>query len=115
MDFYCDVLFFLVFPDAPLINATTLSSTSIAVNWFVPFDGNSRISHFVLELKEHKPNGTWAVISDRIKQNENSFTVRGLKVFSKYTVRMKVINEVGESAYSDTEDVKTFPEGIIFT
>ena len=65
---------------------------------------------FMLEVKENLTQQ--AVLTDNsIRANQANYLVGGLKPFMLYSVRMKAINDVGNSDYSRVVNARTEPEG----
>ena len=91
----------------PVTNLRTsqITSNSFTLSWTKPsFDGGSPITDYIIEINgggliwapvEHEPTTT------------TSITITGLKVVTKYTVRVKAVNAVGISKVSSNSAATT--------
>lgn len=98
-------------PHAPEHPAATLSTTerrAINLTWAKPFDGNSPLIRYILEMSEN--NAPWAVLLASVDPEATSVVVKGLVPARSYQFRLCAVNDVGKGQFSkDTERV-SLPE-----
>uniref|UniRef100_A0A8D3EFL0 Sidekick cell adhesion molecule 2 n=1 Tax=Scophthalmus maximus TaxID=52904 RepID=A0A8D3EFL0_SCOMX len=97
-------------PHAPE-NPTALLSASekraIDLAWAKPFDGNSPLIRYILEVSEN--NAPWAVLLANIEPESKAVTVNGLIPARSYQFRLCAVNDVGKGQFSKETDV-SLPE-----
>ncbi|KAM7381296.1 hypothetical protein PAMA_012239 [Pampus argenteus] len=98
-------------PHAPE-NPTALLSTSerraIDLAWAKPFDGNSPLIRYILEVSEN--NAPWAILLASIEPESTAVTVNGLIPARSYQFRLCAVNDVGKGQFSKETDRVSLPE-----
>ncbi|XP_055994092.1 protein sidekick-2 [Sorex fumeus] len=98
-------------PHAPEHPVATLSPTerrAINLTWTRPFDGNSPLLRYMLEMSEN--NAPWTVLLSSVDPEATSVLVKGLVPARSYQFRLCAVNDVGKGQFSkDTERV-SLPE-----
>ncbi|XP_075422091.1 protein sidekick-1 isoform X2 [Ascaphus truei] len=88
-------------PHSPLNLLAVLDSTSsraVSLSWVRPFDGNSPILFYVVELSEN--NSPWKVHLSNVNAKLSGSTVSGLTPARTYQFRVCAVNQVGKGQYS---------------
>uniref|UniRef100_A0A8C6LQ46 Sidekick cell adhesion molecule 1 n=1 Tax=Nothobranchius furzeri TaxID=105023 RepID=A0A8C6LQ46_NOTFU len=73
-------------------------SRSVHLSWLRPFDGNSPLLHYVLELSEN--NSPWKVYLSEVDPSVTEVSVGGLTPARTYQFRLCAVNQVGRGQYS---------------
>ncbi|XP_029008126.1 protein sidekick-1-like isoform X2 [Betta splendens] len=73
-------------------------SRSVLLSWLRPFDGNSPLLHYVLELSEN--NSPWKVYLPEVDPAVTNVSVGGLTPARTYQFRLCAVNQVGRGQYS---------------
>ncbi|XP_017262335.1 protein sidekick-1 isoform X1 [Kryptolebias marmoratus] len=73
-------------------------SCSVHLSWLRPFDGNSPLLHYVLELSEN--NSPWKVYLSEVDPSVTKVSVGGLTPARTYQFRLCAVNQVGRGQYS---------------
>ncbi|XP_020858152.1 protein sidekick-2 [Phascolarctos cinereus] len=95
-------------PEHPVATLSTAERRSINLTWAKPFDGNSPLIHYVLEMSEN--NAPWTVLLPSVDPESTSVMVKGLVPARSYQFRLCAVNDVGKGQFSkDTERV-SLPE-----
>ncbi|XP_053710687.1 protein sidekick-2 isoform X1 [Synchiropus splendidus] len=98
-------------PHAPE-NPTALLSNSekraIDLVWAKPFDGNSPLIRYILEVSEN--NAPWAILLANIEPESTAVTVNGLIPARSYQFRMCAVNDVGKGQFSKETERVSLPE-----
>lgn len=95
-------------PEHPVATLSTAERRAINLTWGKPFDGNSPLSRYILEVSEN--NAPWAVLLASVDPEATSVTVKGLVPARTYQFRLCAVNDVGKGQFSkDTERV-SLPE-----
>ncbi|KAM9371192.1 protein sidekick-2 [Phaethornis superciliosus] len=95
-------------PESPVATLSPLEKRAINLTWAKPFDGNSPLLHYVVEVSEN--NAPWTVLLASVDPEVTSVTVRGLVPARSYQFRLCAVNDVGRGQFSkDTERV-SLPE-----
>ncbi|XP_071672735.1 protein sidekick-2 isoform X1 [Patagioenas fasciata] len=95
-------------PESPVAMLSPLEKRAINLTWAKPFDGNSPLLHYILEVSEN--NAPWTVLLGSVDPEATSVTVRGLVPARSYQFRLCAVNDVGRGQFSkDTERV-SLPE-----
>jgi len=80
--------------------ATEIGANSIKVSWLSPtFDGGSSISRYLVEISG---GGSAWKTAGMVEDSSNSLTIGQLAPATKYSFRVKAVNEVGLSKVSST-------------
>uniref|UniRef100_A0A8C6SX82 Sidekick cell adhesion molecule 2b n=1 Tax=Neogobius melanostomus TaxID=47308 RepID=A0A8C6SX82_9GOBI len=98
-------------PHAPE-NPTALLSASerraIDLSWAKPFDGNSPLIRYILEVSEN--NAPWAILLANIEPESTAVTVNGLIPARSYQFRLCAVNDVGKGQFSKETERVSLPE-----
>ncbi|KAI1886586.1 hypothetical protein AGOR_G00197330 [Albula goreensis] len=92
-------------PHAPENPSAVLSSTekrAINLTWAKPFDGNSPLIRYILEVSEN--NAPWTVLLANIEPESTAVTVSGLIPARSYQFRLCAVNDVGKGQFSKETD-----------
>nr|XP_055046951.1 protein sidekick-1 isoform X1 [Misgurnus anguillicaudatus]XP_055046954.1 protein sidekick-1 isoform X1 [Misgurnus anguillicaudatus] len=73
-------------------------SRSVDLSWMRPFDGNSPLLHYVVELSEN--NSPWKVYLSDVEPTVTGAMVKGLTPARSYQFRVCAVNQVGKGQYS---------------
>uniref|UniRef100_A0A8C9XQA9 Sidekick cell adhesion molecule 1 n=1 Tax=Sander lucioperca TaxID=283035 RepID=A0A8C9XQA9_SANLU len=73
-------------------------SRSVLLSWLRPFDGNSPLLHYLLELSEN--NSPWKVYLSEVDPVVTEVSVGGLTPARTYQFRLCAVNQVGRGQYS---------------
>uniref|UniRef100_A0A8C8JV91 Sidekick cell adhesion molecule 2b n=1 Tax=Oncorhynchus tshawytscha TaxID=74940 RepID=A0A8C8JV91_ONCTS len=98
-------------PYAPENPAALLSSSekrAINLTWAKPFDGNSPLLRYILEVSEN--NAPWAILLANIEPESTAVTVSGLIPARSYQFRLCAVNDVGKGQFSKETDRVSLPE-----
>ncbi|KAJ5077198.1 titin [Anaeramoeba ignava] len=95
------------------VNATTLSSTSIKVNWKKPNNGGLNITSYILSYRFSNlsiQNSTQI----EINSTENEYNISNL-ISGEYSISMKAINPIGEcNEWSEDKNISTYSAEVPF-
>ncbi|NXT63761.1 SDK2 protein, partial [Chaetops frenatus] len=95
-------------PESPVAALSRQEKRAINLTWAKPFDGNSPLLRYVVEVSEN--NAPWTVLLASVDPEVTSVTVRGLVPARSYQFRLCAVNDVGRGQFSkDTERV-SLPE-----
>ncbi|KAJ8389678.1 hypothetical protein AAFF_G00115540 [Aldrovandia affinis] len=78
------------------LNAT--DSRTVDLSWVRPFDGNSPLLHYTVELSEN--NSPWKTYLPKVDPVLTGAVVRGLTPARTYQFRVCAVNQVGKGQYS---------------
>uniref|UniRef100_A0A8D2IZ62 Sidekick cell adhesion molecule 1 n=1 Tax=Varanus komodoensis TaxID=61221 RepID=A0A8D2IZ62_VARKO len=98
-------------PHPPQNLLATLNSSfsrSVILSWVRPFDGNSPVLHYIVELSEN--NSPWKVHLSDIDPKMTTITVSGLTPARTYQFRVCAVNQVGRGQYSIETSRLMLPE-----
>ncbi|XP_041641485.1 protein sidekick-1 [Cheilinus undulatus] len=73
-------------------------SRSVLLSWLRPFDGNSPLLYYLLELSEN--NSPWKVYLSEVDPTVTDISVGGLTPARTYQFRLCAVNQVGRGQYS---------------
>ncbi|XP_077460380.1 sidekick cell adhesion molecule 1b [Stigmatopora argus] len=73
-------------------------SRSVLLSWLRPFDGNSPLLYYLLELSEN--NSPWKVYLSEVDPTVTNISVGGLTPARTYQFRLCAVNHVGRGQYS---------------
>ncbi|XP_076004254.1 protein sidekick-1-like isoform X2 [Genypterus blacodes] len=88
-------------PHSPRSLAARLNdsdSRSVLLSWLRPFDGNSPLLYYLLELSEN--NSPWKVYLSEVDPAVTQASVGGLTPARTYQFRLCAVNQVGRGQYS---------------
>ncbi|NWV73597.1 SDK2 protein, partial [Dasyornis broadbenti] len=95
-------------PESPVAALSPQEKRAINLTWAKPFDGNSPLLRYVVEVSEN--NAPWTVLLASVDPEVTSVIVRGLVPARSYQFRLCAVNDVGRGQFSkDTERV-SLPE-----
>ncbi|XP_054428409.1 protein sidekick-1 [Pteronotus mesoamericanus] len=98
-------------PHAPqnlLASLNASRSHAVRLSWVRPFDGNSPVLHYIVELSEN--NSPWKVHLSDIGPEVTGVTVQGLTPARTYQFRVCAVNQVGKGQYSAETSRLMLPE-----
>uniref|UniRef100_A0A663F5Z6 Sidekick cell adhesion molecule 1 n=1 Tax=Aquila chrysaetos chrysaetos TaxID=223781 RepID=A0A663F5Z6_AQUCH len=122
-DYTCEVISFggndsrmarlevIELPHSPQNLLATLNSSygrSVMLSWVRPFDGNSPVLYYMVELSEN--NSPWKVHLSNLDPKMTSVTVSGLTPARTYQFRVCAVNQVGKGQYSSETSRLMLPE-----
>ncbi|XP_041942102.1 protein sidekick-1 isoform X2 [Alosa sapidissima] len=84
------------------------NSRSVDLTWMRPFDGNSPLLHYVVELSEN--NSPWKVYLPEVDPSLTGAVVKGLTPARTYQFRVCAVNQVGKGQYSTETNRLMLPE-----
>ncbi|XP_053193293.1 protein sidekick-1-like [Scomber japonicus] len=73
-------------------------SRSVLLSWLRPFDGNSPLLYYLLELSEN--NSPWKIYLSEVDPAVSEVSVGGLTPARTYQFRLCAVNQVGRGQYS---------------
>ncbi|KAJ8253833.1 hypothetical protein COCON_G00204450 [Conger conger] len=76
----------------------TNDSRKVDLSWVPPFDGNSPLLHYIVELSEN--NSPWKTNLPKVDPVLSGAVVRGLTPARTYQFRVCAVNQVGKGQYS---------------
>eukprot|EP00063_Salmo_salar_P066766 XP_014041601.1 PREDICTED: protein sidekick-1-like [Salmo salar] len=85
-------------PRSLSVSLNDSDSRSVLLSWVRPFDGNSPLLHYILELSEN--NSPWKVYTSEVGPAVTQVTVGGLTPARTYQFRLCAVNQVGRGQYS---------------
>jgi large repetitive protein len=95
-------------PAAPVLTATTVSSSQIDLSWTTPATNGSALDAYVLQVSSTSATaGFDTVFSDSELPLSTTYSHTGLSKYSTYWYRVLASNGVGNSAYSTAESATT--------
>ncbi|XP_046988949.1 Down syndrome cell adhesion molecule homolog [Schistocerca americana] len=98
-------------PDTPLnFHVSNYSSRSVSLSWEQPYDGNSRITHYVVQYKNASVTWHWNVAQVLVQGGQQNATVSGLLPARVYQFRALASNSVGTSNATRALSVTTMEE-----
>uniref|UniRef100_A0A8C6FRP3 Sidekick cell adhesion molecule 1 n=1 Tax=Moschus moschiferus TaxID=68415 RepID=A0A8C6FRP3_MOSMO len=83
-------------------------SHAVVLSWVRPFDGNSPVLYYIVELSEN--NSPWKVHLSDVGPEMTGVTVRGLTPARTYQFRVCAVNQVGKGQYSTETSRLMLPE-----
>uniref|UniRef100_A0A8P0T958 Sidekick cell adhesion molecule 1 n=1 Tax=Canis lupus familiaris TaxID=9615 RepID=A0A8P0T958_CANLF len=98
-------------PHSPQNLLATLNSShshTVMLSWVRPFDGNSPVLYYIVELSEN--NSPWKVHLSNVGPEMTGITVRGLTPARTYQFRVCAVNQVGRGQYSAETSRLMLPE-----
>ncbi|CAM4711598.1 unnamed protein product [Leuciscus chuanchicus] len=95
-------------PENPTAVLSTSEKRAINLTWAKPFDGNSPLIHYILEVSEN--NAPWTVLLANIEPDSTAVTVNGLIPARSYQFRLCAVNDVGKGQFSKETDRVSLPE-----
>uniref|UniRef100_A0A672YY63 Sidekick cell adhesion molecule 2b n=1 Tax=Sphaeramia orbicularis TaxID=375764 RepID=A0A672YY63_9TELE len=95
-------------PENPTAILSTSEKRAIDLAWAKPFDGNSPLIRYILEVSEN--NAPWAILLANIEPESTAVTVNGLIPARSYQFRLCAVNDVGKGQFSKETDRVSLPE-----
>ncbi|XP_032182933.1 protein sidekick-1 isoform X3 [Mustela erminea] len=95
-------------PQNLLANLNSSHSHTVMLSWVRPFDGNSPVLYYIVELSEN--NSPWKVHLSNVGPEMTGVTVRGLTPARTYQFRVCAVNQVGKGQYSAETSRLMLPE-----
>ncbi|XP_059387315.1 protein sidekick-2-like isoform X2 [Carassius carassius] len=95
-------------PENPSAVLSTTEKRAINLTWAKPFDGNSPLIRYILEVSEN--NAPWTVLLASIEPESTAVTVNGLIPARSYQFRLCAVNDVGKGQLSKETDRVSLPE-----
>ncbi|XP_041939869.1 LOW QUALITY PROTEIN: protein sidekick-2-like [Alosa sapidissima] len=85
-------------PENLWANLSTAERRAINLTWVKPFDGNSPLLRYTLEVSEN--NAPWTILLANIEPESTGVTVSGLIPARSYQFRLCAVNDVGKGQFS---------------
>ncbi|KAL1005202.1 hypothetical protein UPYG_G00055910 [Umbra pygmaea] len=85
-------------PRSLVVSLNDSDSRSVLLSWVRPFDGNSPLLRYTLELSEN--NSPWKVYMLEVEPTVTQVVVGGLTPARTYQFRLCAVNQVGRGQYS---------------
>ncbi|XP_057170964.1 protein sidekick-1 isoform X2 [Ursus arctos] len=95
-------------PQNLLASLNSSHSHTVVLSWVRPFDGNSPVLYYIVELSEN--NSPWKVHLSNIGPEMTGVAVRGLTPARTYQFRVCAVNQVGKGQYSAETSRLMLPE-----
>ncbi|XP_074519017.1 protein sidekick-2 isoform X3 [Halichoeres trimaculatus] len=95
-------------PENPTAGLSKSEKRAIDLAWAKPFDGNSPLIRYILEVSEN--NAPWAILLANIEPESTAVTVSGLIPARSYQFRLCAVNDVGKGQFSKETDRVSLPE-----
>uniref|UniRef100_A0A674DRY9 Sidekick cell adhesion molecule 2 n=1 Tax=Salmo trutta TaxID=8032 RepID=A0A674DRY9_SALTR len=95
-------------PENPVALLSSSEKRAINLTWAKPFDGNSPLLRYILEVSEN--NAPWAILLANIEPESTAVTVSGLIPARSYQFRLCAVNDVGKGQFSKETDRVSLPE-----
>ncbi|XP_069511212.1 protein sidekick-2 isoform X2 [Ambystoma mexicanum] len=95
-------------PENPTAVLSPLEKRAINLTWAKPFDGNSPLIRYIMEVSEN--NAPWTVFQANVDPESTSVSVRGLIPARSYQFRLCAVNDVGKGQFSKDTDRVSLPE-----
>uniref|UniRef100_A0A673TFD6 Sidekick cell adhesion molecule 1 n=1 Tax=Suricata suricatta TaxID=37032 RepID=A0A673TFD6_SURSU len=95
-------------PQNLLASLNSSHSRAVGLSWVRPFDGNSPVLYYIVELSEN--NSPWKVHLSNVGPEMTGVTVRGLTPARTYQFRVCAVNQVGKGQYSTETSRLMLPE-----
>ncbi|KAM4525656.1 protein sidekick-2 isoform 3-T3 [Odontesthes bonariensis] len=95
-------------PENPIAMLSRSEKRAINLAWAKPFDGNSPLIRYILEVSEN--NAPWAILLANIEPESTAVTVNGLIPARSYQFRLCAVNDVGKGQFSKETDRVSLPE-----
>ncbi|XP_051792489.1 protein sidekick-2 isoform X3 [Erpetoichthys calabaricus] len=95
-------------PENPVAVLSSVERRTINLTWAKPFDGNSPLIRYILEVSEN--NAPWTVLLANIEPDSTAVTVSGLIPARSYQFRICAVNDVGKGQFSKETERLSLPE-----
>ncbi|XP_049852755.1 Down syndrome cell adhesion molecule-like protein 1 homolog [Schistocerca gregaria] len=98
-------------PETPVnFHVSNYSSRSVSLAWEPPYDGNSRITHYVVQYKNTSVTWHWNVAQVLVQGDQQNVAVAGLLPAHAYHFRALASNSIGTSNATKVLSVTTYEE-----
>ena len=94
-------------PAAPVLTATTASSSSINLSWTAPDNNGGAITDYTLQASSTSATTGFATIGPSGASTARTYTYTGLSKYNQYWFRVSAINSAGASGYSTVKTATT--------
>ncbi|KAK3559960.1 hypothetical protein QTP86_030316 [Hemibagrus guttatus] len=95
-------------PENPSAILSSVEKRAINLTWAKPFDGNSPLIRYILEVSEN--NAPWTVLMADVDPSSTALTVSELTPARSYQFRLCAENNVGRGAFSPETRRVSLPE-----
>ncbi|XP_053310046.1 protein sidekick-2 [Spea bombifrons] len=95
-------------PENPVALLSTTEQRAINLTWARPFDGNSQLIRYILEVSEN--NAPWTILLVNVDPDLTSTVVRNLTPARSYRFRLCAANDVGKGQFSKETKRVGLPE-----
>ncbi|XP_064423550.1 protein sidekick-2 [Latimeria chalumnae] len=95
-------------PENPVAVLSDVEKRAINLTWAEPFDGNSPLIRYILEVSEN--NAPWSVLLANIDPESTAITVGSLIPARSYQFRICAVNDVGKGQFSKETERVSLPE-----
>ncbi|XP_006889806.1 PREDICTED: protein sidekick-1-like [Elephantulus edwardii] len=95
-------------PQNLLASLNASHSQAVRLSWVRPFDGNSPVLYYIVEVSEN--NSPWKVHLSSVGPEMTEVTVSGLTPARTYQFRVCAVNQVGKGQYSAETSRLVLPE-----
>ncbi|XP_058262226.1 protein sidekick-2 isoform X1 [Hemibagrus wyckioides] len=95
-------------PENPSVILSSVEKRAINLTWAKPFDGNSPLIRYMLEVSEN--NAPWTVLMADVDPSSTALTVSELTPARSYQFRLCAENNVGRGAFSPETRRVSLPE-----
>lgn len=94
-------------PAAPVLTATTASSSQINLSWTAPDNNGSSITDYTLQASPTSSTSGFATIGPSGASTTRTYSYTGLTKYKQYWFRVSATNGVGTSGYSTVKTATT--------
>ncbi|XP_044155181.1 protein sidekick-2 isoform X1 [Bufo gargarizans] len=95
-------------PENPVAMLSSAEPRSINLTWARPFDGNSPLIRYIVEVSENSV--PWSILFANLDPDYTSLVVRNLIPARFYQFRLCAVNDVGKGQFSKETQRVTLPE-----
>uniref|UniRef100_T1JC13 Down syndrome cell adhesion molecule-like protein Dscam2 n=1 Tax=Strigamia maritima TaxID=126957 RepID=T1JC13_STRMM len=89
-------------PEAPVLDLNPNGGNrSIFLSWSKSFDGNSQITHFVVQYKRQVDSWQLKQINETVEGSKSAVKISNLQPATSYTFRVAAVNAIGTSKLSN--------------
>uniref|UniRef100_A0A6I8SSN7 Sidekick cell adhesion molecule 2 n=1 Tax=Xenopus tropicalis TaxID=8364 RepID=A0A6I8SSN7_XENTR len=95
-------------PENPVATLSLVESRAINLTWVKPFDGNSPLLRYIVEVSEN--NAPWTILLGSLDPEQTALVVRNLVPARSYQFRLCAANDVGKGQFSKDTQRVSLPE-----
>ncbi|XP_063312409.1 protein sidekick-2 isoform X2 [Pelobates fuscus] len=95
-------------PENPVAMLSVIEHRAVNLTWARPFDGNSPLIRYILEVSEN--NVPWTILFASVDPDLTSMVVRNLTPARSYQFRLCAVNDVGKGQFSKDTHRVSLPE-----